>query len=106
MKTTVAVAALAVLLNAGCASVSSNWGNPPERFARAAKGQSEAEVRAALGRPSRDMWLRGEQRQGWGYKYTGFYQYRMFWVEFGADGKVAAISDERDYAPPSIYVTR
>jgi hypothetical protein len=30
----------------------------------------------------------------------------MFWVEFAADGTVAAVSDERDPAPPKFYPAR
>lgn len=106
MKLVPVAATLAACLSAGCASVGGGWGSLPEQYARIARGQAAAEVRTALGRPAQAPWLRREGRLAWGYKYNGFYQYRMFWVEFAADGTVAAVSDERDFAPPSFYPAR
>ena len=69
-----------------------------EKFALVAVNKTRAnEVRELLGPPSRTLWLRGEQREAWGYAYPGDHERRVFWVEFSADGVVRDASDSPDF---------
>lgn len=90
-----ALAALVALAVTGCASPGPGDRAPAE-FARIASGQPAAAVRAALGTPDRNLWLRAEGREAWGYKYQGPFQRRVFWIEFSADGRVHSTSDAKD----------
>ena len=69
-----------------------------ENFARIVLHRTKAnEVRGLLGPPSCTLWLRYEQREAWGYAYTGDYERRVFWVEFSPDGVVREATDSPDF---------
>lgn len=94
-------AALVTLACAGCASPGSGLApaSTPEARASVVVGKTTAaEVRKILGEPSQILWLRAEQRQGWGYRYRGDLEPREFWVELSADGTVRATSDGPDFS--------
>jgi len=93
---------LSALLAASCPGCTSPGVGPPaqvgpDRFAQIVKGKStKAEVRASLGEPARDLWLRREQLEAWGYPYRGDWEPRVFWIEWSADGTVFTTSDDPD----------
>ncbi len=75
---------------------------PADQAARIEIGRTtQPDVRQLLGRPAHVMWLRAEEREAWGYRYSAQHQRRVLWIEWAPDGTVHAKTDLPDYeAPP------
>jgi hypothetical protein len=86
---------ISAALVAGC--IACTGGTAALRFDQVVPGKStQSEVRANLGEPVRNLWLRLEQRQAWGYPYRGDAEPRVFWIEWSPDGTVFSVSDDPD----------
>jgi outer membrane protein assembly factor BamE (lipoprotein component of BamABCDE complex) len=85
---------LAVGLAAGVATANaaSGFNVTKDQEALIAPGMSTVEVQSALGRPAHNVRYANEPGRTWTYRTIGSTE-TVFDVDFGADGRVAAVSE-------------
>lgn len=91
---------LLILVCGGCATSGGEVAPATGRvdFSQIVPGKTtKNEVRAMLGAPARAHQYRNEPGETWEYPYYGNYEFRIFWVEFRADGAVSKTEDTKDF---------
>ena len=87
-----ALLATGLLFGVVAAQAASGFSVKPSQEALVAPGMSAAEVQLALGRPSENIQYRNEPGRTFTYQVIGK-EDTLFDVDFGADGKVASVSE-------------
>lgn len=94
-------AAALLLASAACATAPRPTS---DLFARITVNKTTAsQVRELLGPPSQILRPRAGQGEEWGYRHTGNFGPRMFWVEYSPDGVVRETSDSIDFETDRRY---
>jgi hypothetical protein len=84
-----------LLLGVAAAHAASGYTITQAQESLVSPGMTEAEVRQALGHPAHDVHYRNEPGPTFSYHVLGI-EDTLFDVDFGADGKVASVSERWD----------